>query len=144
VITGATREEAELKALWQQRAWEEQWQRVRQARERQQQCEEAAHSKESRKQDAEEHTKQAVEAMAALENLLHAANSAQGCEPQGGQNVYVGRTPKVPQFEENDLSRNSRVNEGPNSEAMSPPQIPAHPVPYEPGLRHRWDVSALW
>jgi restriction system protein len=73
VITGATREEAELKALWQQRAWEEQWQRVRQARERQEQREEAAHSKQSRKQDAEEQTKQAEEAMAALENLLHAA-----------------------------------------------------------------------
>jgi hypothetical protein len=87
VITGATREEAELKALWQQRAWEEQWQWVRQARERQQQREEAADSKESRKQDAEEQTKQAEETMAALENLLHGANSTQGCGPPGGQNV---------------------------------------------------------
>jgi restriction system protein len=73
VITGATREEAELKALWQQRAWEEQWHRVREARERQQQREEAAHSKESRMQGAEERTKQAEEAIAAVENLLHAA-----------------------------------------------------------------------
>jgi hypothetical protein len=32
------------------------------------------------------------------------ANSAQGCEPQIGQNVLVGRALKVPQFGENDPS----------------------------------------
>jgi len=37
------------------------------------------------------------------------ANSAQGWDPQSGQNVSFGRTPQVPRFGENDLSRNSRA-----------------------------------
>jgi hypothetical protein len=45
--------------------------------------------------------------------------SGQGCGPQSGHNVSSGRQPEVPEFGENDLSRNSGVNEGPNSEAMS-------------------------
>jgi hypothetical protein len=41
-----------------------------------------------------------------------------------GQHVAFGCPPKLPPFGENDLSRNSRFNEGPNSAAMSP--LPSH------------------
>jgi restriction system protein len=73
VIRGITEEEARLKAALQQKAWEEQWQRIEQTRIRQQKREEAAHNKETRKLLAEEQTEEAEAAISALENLLRDA-----------------------------------------------------------------------
>jgi restriction system protein len=69
VIRGETQKEAELKAAWQQKAWDEQWQRVRQARAAQGQRERVAHTKELRRELADRKAKQAEEA-AALDSLL--------------------------------------------------------------------------
>ena len=70
VVRGVTGEDAQLKAALQQKAWDEQWQRIEQVRIRQQKREEAAYNKEMRKQLAEEQTKEAEGAIFALENLL--------------------------------------------------------------------------
>lgn len=79
VIRGGTEEEVRLKAALQQKAWEEQWQRIEQARTRQQKREEAAYNKEMRKLLAEEQTKEAEAAISALENLLGDAATKDHC-----------------------------------------------------------------
>lgn len=68
-----TQEEAESKAAWQRKAWDEQWQRVQQAQSQQRKREMAAHSKELRKLLAEQQTREAEEAIRKLEVLLHDA-----------------------------------------------------------------------
>jgi len=73
VIRGVTQEEAESKAAWQRKAWDEQWQRVQQAQAQQRKRERAAHSKELRKSLAEQQTGEAEEAIRKLEVLLHDA-----------------------------------------------------------------------
>jgi restriction system protein len=80
VITGATRQEAEEKAAWQQKAWDRQWQEVQQKRElqqekreRQRERAETAHDKELKRLSAEKQSKEAEEAISALDNLLHDA-----------------------------------------------------------------------
>jgi hypothetical protein len=45
---------------------------------------------------------------------------APGGEPQSGQNVSSGPPPKLPQFEENELSRNSAMPMGVPTKARSP------------------------
>jgi len=73
VIRGVTQEEAEVKAAWQEKAWDEQWQRVKLARGRQQEREKTARDKWSRKVLAEEQTEEAEGAIGTVENLLRDA-----------------------------------------------------------------------
>ena len=72
-IRGATQEEVESKVAWQRKVWDEQWQRLLQARAQQQKRERAAHSKELRKLLAEQQTHEAGEAIRNLEVLLRDA-----------------------------------------------------------------------
>jgi restriction system protein len=73
VIRGETEAEVDLKVALQQKAWAEQWQRTQATRARQLERENAAYNKEMRKQLAEQQTKEAEDAMSALEHLLHIA-----------------------------------------------------------------------
>jgi restriction system protein len=73
VVKGATEAEVRLKAALQEKAWEEQWQRVKAIRSRQLQREEATYNKEQKKEFAEEQTKQAEAAMRAVDSLLQDA-----------------------------------------------------------------------
>ena len=74
VVRGATQAEAELKAAWQRKAWDEQWQRVQLARAEQRKRERVAEHKGLKKQLAEEQTNEAETAIRNLEVLL--ANAA--------------------------------------------------------------------
>ncbi len=73
VVRGVTKGEAELKAALQQKTWDEQWQRTQATRARELARNRAVHNKESRKQLAEQQTKEAERAIVALEHLLHIA-----------------------------------------------------------------------
>jgi restriction system protein len=108
VITGVTQAEAEEKAAWQQRAWDQQWQEVRRKREIQGQREKTARDKEERKLLAEKQTEEAEEAIAALDNLLHNA---------------AGRNHRVDW---------SKLRDHTNFPVPSPKMPPPVPVPPEP------------
>jgi hypothetical protein len=56
-----------------------------------------------------------------LGRVTTGAYSAQGCEPQIGQNVFFARPRKVPRSGRTTQARKSRLNEGPSSEAMFAP-----------------------
>jgi restriction system protein len=70
VVKGVTKQEADLKAALQVKVWNEQWEHVQLARARQRGREQAAHNKELKKLLVEEQTKEAEEAISAVENLL--------------------------------------------------------------------------
>jgi len=76
LVRGQTEHDAQITAAIQQKAWDEQWQRVQQAQARQQERERAAHSKQLRMQLADEKTKEAEQEIAALDSLLR--DSAEG------------------------------------------------------------------
>ncbi len=73
VVRGATQQDAQQAAAMQLKAWDELWEHIQQRRLREHEREEEAHNKELRKALAEEQTKEAEVAAAALENLLRDA-----------------------------------------------------------------------
>jgi len=70
VVKGYTQEEAALKAVLQEKAWDEQWARVLQTRKREQDRLNAAYQKEQRKALAEEKNAEAEATLVSLETLL--------------------------------------------------------------------------